>query len=111
MLLGDGVDQLHDEHGLADTGTTEETDLTTSGVGGQQIDDLNTYLKYIINIEIAREEYSVSKSEETHLALKSAALFNHYLSYHLLHSASSPRTRNQENEKPSITGRNIGTYQ
>ncbi len=35
MLLGDVVDQLHDEHGLADTGTTEETDLTSSGIGSQ----------------------------------------------------------------------------
>jgi hypothetical protein len=35
MLLGDVVDQLHDQHGLADSGTTEKTNLTTSGIGGQ----------------------------------------------------------------------------
>lgn len=34
--------QLLDEHGLADTGTTEETNLTTTGVGGKQVDDLDT---------------------------------------------------------------------
>ena len=39
--LGDVVDQLHDKHSLADTGTTEETNLTTLRVGSQQVDDLN----------------------------------------------------------------------
>ena len=34
--------QLLDEHSLTDTGTTEETNLTTTGVGGQQVDHLNT---------------------------------------------------------------------
>ena len=42
MVLGDVVDQLHDDDGLADTGTTEQTDLTSSGVGGQHVDDLDT---------------------------------------------------------------------
>lgn len=40
--LGDVVDELLDEHSFADTGTAEESDLTTSGVGGQQVDDLDT---------------------------------------------------------------------
>ena len=34
--------QLLDEHGLTDTGTTEETNFTTTGVGGKQVDDLDT---------------------------------------------------------------------
>ena len=34
--------QLLDEHSLTDTGTTEETNLTTTGVGGKQVDDLDT---------------------------------------------------------------------
>lgn len=40
--LGDVVDQLLDEDGLADTSTTEQTNLTTTSVGGEQIDDLDT---------------------------------------------------------------------
>jgi hypothetical protein len=40
--LGDVVDQLLDEDGLADTGTSEETNLSTTGVRGQQVDDLDT---------------------------------------------------------------------
>lgn len=35
MLLGDVVNQLHDKHGLTDTSTTEETNLTSPSVGGQ----------------------------------------------------------------------------
>lgn len=34
--------KLLNEHGLADTSTTEETDLTTTGVRGEQVDDLDT---------------------------------------------------------------------
>jgi peptide chain release factor 1 len=34
--------QLLDEDSLADTGTTEETNLTTTGVGGEKVDDLDT---------------------------------------------------------------------
>ena len=42
MGLGDVVDQLHDEDGLADTGTSEQTDLASLGVGGEQINDLDS---------------------------------------------------------------------
>lgn len=38
--LSDVVDELHDEHGLADTGTTEKTNLATLLVGSQEIHDL-----------------------------------------------------------------------
>ncbi len=40
--LGDVVDKLLNEDSLADTSTTEQTNLTTTGVGGKQIDDLDT---------------------------------------------------------------------
>ena len=43
--LGDVVDELLNEHSLSDTGTTEKTDLSTSGVGGEQVDDLDTGLE------------------------------------------------------------------
>jgi hypothetical protein len=42
VSLGDVVDELLNEHSLADTGTTEETNLSTTGVGGKKIDDLDT---------------------------------------------------------------------
>ena len=42
VSLGDVVDKLLNEDGLADTGTTEQTNLSTTGVGGEQVDDLDT---------------------------------------------------------------------
>src|SRR6185369_507277 len=41
MLLGDVVDEFHDQNGLADTGTAEQTDLAASGVWSEQIDNLD----------------------------------------------------------------------
>ena len=34
--------QLLNEHSLSDTGTSEETDLTTTSVGGEEVDNLDT---------------------------------------------------------------------
>ena len=41
VRLGDVVDQLHDDHGLADAGAAEQADLAALGVGRQQVDDLD----------------------------------------------------------------------
>jgi len=42
VKLSDVVDKLHNKHSLADTGTTEKTNLSTLGVRSQKIDNLNT---------------------------------------------------------------------
>ncbi len=41
MGLGDVVDQLLDEHRLADAGAAEQADLAALGVGREQVDDLD----------------------------------------------------------------------
>jgi peptide chain release factor 1 len=41
VVVGDVVNQFHDDHGLADTGTTEEADLAALGVGGEKVNNLN----------------------------------------------------------------------
>ncbi len=41
MALGDVVDQLLDQHGLADAGAAEQADLAALGVGGEEVDDLD----------------------------------------------------------------------
>ena len=41
VRLGDVVDQLLDQHGLADAGAAEQADLAALGVGRQQVDDLD----------------------------------------------------------------------
>jgi len=43
--LGDVVDELLNPHGHADISTAEQTDLDTMGVGGEQVDDLDTGLQ------------------------------------------------------------------
>ena len=47
MLLGDVVDQLHDEHGLADARAAEQADLAALDVGGDQVDDLDAGLEHL----------------------------------------------------------------
>ena len=45
MRLGDVVDQLHDEDGLADARAAEQADLAALGVGREQVDDLDAGLE------------------------------------------------------------------
>ncbi len=47
MLLGDVVDQLLDEHGLADAGAPEEARLAAPRIRLQQIDDLDAGLEHL----------------------------------------------------------------
>src|SRR3546814_12810123 len=41
VCSSDLVDQLLDEHGLADAGAAEQADLAALGVGSEEIDDLD----------------------------------------------------------------------
>ena len=45
VLLGDVVDQLLDEHGLAHAGAAEQADLAALGVGREQVHDLDAGLE------------------------------------------------------------------
>ena len=47
MSFGDIVDQLHDEHRLSYTGTTEESDFTTFGIRFEQVNHLDTGVKHL----------------------------------------------------------------
>jgi len=49
VLLGDVVDELHDEDGLADAGAAEEADLAALGIGGQKINDLDAGFEKLRN--------------------------------------------------------------
>ena len=46
MLLGDPVDHLLDDDGLADAGTAEQADLAALHVGLEQVDDLDAGLEH-----------------------------------------------------------------
>jgi hypothetical protein len=43
--LGNVVDEFLNQHSLADTGTTEKTNFTTTGVRGEEVDNLDTSLE------------------------------------------------------------------
>ena len=45
MRLGDVVDQLHDDDGLAHAGAAEQPDLAAFGVGGEEVDHLDSGLE------------------------------------------------------------------
>ena len=47
VLLGDVVDQLEDENGLADAGAAEEAGLAALGVRLEQVDDLDAGLEHL----------------------------------------------------------------
>ena len=46
-VVGDTVDHLLDEHGLAHTGTTEQADLATLDVGSEQVEHLDAGLQHL----------------------------------------------------------------
>ena len=46
VLLGEVVDQLLDQHGLADAGAAEQPDLAALRVGGEQVDHLDAGLEH-----------------------------------------------------------------
>ena len=47
VLLGEVVDQLLDQHGLADAGAAEQPDLAALRVRGEQVDDLDARLEHL----------------------------------------------------------------
>lgn len=47
VVVGDAVDHFLDQNGLADTGTTEQTDLSTLDVRGEKVDDLDAGLEHL----------------------------------------------------------------
>lgn len=74
--LGNVVDELLNEHGLADTGTTEETNLSTTGVGGEQVDDLDTSDQNLSSGRLVDELRRVGVDGQELVALDGAALVN-----------------------------------
>jgi hypothetical protein len=63
--LGDVVDELLNEHSLADTGTSEETNLSTTSVGSEEVDNLDTGLENLSSGRLVDEWWRVSVDGET----------------------------------------------
>jgi peptide chain release factor 1 len=74
VSLGDVVNQFLNQDSLADTGTTEETNLTTTSVGGKKIDDLDTSLENFGSGGLVNEFGSLSVNGEELLGLDGTTL-------------------------------------
>ena len=55
MVHGNVVNKFHDNDSLSYSGTTEETNLTTLGVGGEEIDDLDTGDENLLGLTLLGE--------------------------------------------------------
>mmetsp|Transcript_32263 Transcript_32263/g.73162 ORF Transcript_32263/g.73162 Transcript_32263/m.73162 type:complete len:337 (-) Transcript_32263:274-1284(-) len=55
VVHGDVVNELHDNDGLSDTGTSEESDLTALGVRREEIDDLDSGDENLLRLTLLGE--------------------------------------------------------
>jgi hypothetical protein len=69
-------DELLNEHSLSDTGTAEKTNLTTTGVRGEEVDDLDTSDENLSSGGLLDESGSVGVDGELLLVLNGATLVN-----------------------------------
>ena len=76
MRLRDVVDELLNQHRLADTGTSEETDLATTGVRSEEVDDLDTGLQDLSGGRLVDERGRVGVDGEELVALDGTTLVN-----------------------------------
>jgi hypothetical protein len=76
MTHGDVVDEFHDKHSLSDTGTTEETNLTSLGIGGKEINNFNAGLENLFSATELGEGGRLTMDGVTLLALDGSALID-----------------------------------
>jgi peptide chain release factor 1 len=76
MGLGDVVDQLLNEDGLAHTGTTEETNLSPTSVRSEQVDNLDTSDQNLGSGGLVSEGRRVSVNRQELIRLDRATLVN-----------------------------------
>ena len=76
MGLGDVVDELLDQHGLADAGTAEQTNLSSTGIGGKQVDDLNASLQDLSSGGLLNEGWRIGVDRAELDALNRTPLVN-----------------------------------
>ena len=63
--LGDVVDELLDEDGLADSGTAEQANLSATGVRGKEVDNLDTGLEDLGRRRLVDEGRGVGVNRQT----------------------------------------------
>jgi hypothetical protein len=68
--------QLLNEHSLSDTGTSEKTNLPTTSVGGQKIDDLDTSNEHLGGGRLLGERWGIGVNGTALVALDGTTLVN-----------------------------------
>lgn len=76
MSLGDIVDELLDQHSLTDASTTEKTNLSTTSVGSEEIDDLDTGFENLSSCGLLDERRRIIVNGEELVALDGTTLVN-----------------------------------
>lgn len=76
MGLGDVVDEFHDEHGLSDSCSSEQSDFSSLGVGGHQVDDLDTGDQNFVTLSLFNESWGFSVDWELDLGVDWSSLVN-----------------------------------
>jgi hypothetical protein len=74
MSLGNVVDELLNEHSLSDTGTTEETNLSTTSIGSKEIDDFDTSLENLSSGRLFDERRRIVMNGKDLVALDGTTL-------------------------------------
>mmetsp|Transcript_2155 Transcript_2155/g.4907 ORF Transcript_2155/g.4907 Transcript_2155/m.4907 type:complete len:511 (-) Transcript_2155:15-1547(-) len=72
--LGDVVDELHNQDSLSDSGSSEESDLSSSLVRGQKIDDLDTGDKHLLGGSLLDEGWGLTMDGQDVLGVDRSAL-------------------------------------
>lgn len=103
VSLSDVVDELLNEHGLTDTGTTEETNLSTTGVRGEEIDDLDTGGQNLGRGRLLDERGSLGVDRQVLGGLDGATLVNGVTS-DVHDAAQSRRTDGDGDGSTSVKG-------
>jgi peptide chain release factor 1 len=103
VSLSDVVDELLNEHGLADTGTTEETNLSTTGVRGEEIDDFDTGGQNLGRGRLLDERGSLGVDRQVLGGLDGATLVNGVTS-DVHDAAQSRRTDGDGDGSTSVKG-------
>jgi hypothetical protein len=113
VSLGDVVDELLNEHSLADTGTTEQTNFSTTGVGGEQIDDLDTSDENLSGGGLLNELWGVVVDRQELVRLDGATLIDGVTS-DVYNTAESGRADGNGDGSASVgglgaSGKTLGT--
>jgi len=74
--LGNVVDKFLNQHGLTDTGTTEKTNLTTTGVWSNQVNNFDTRLENFSICRLLNEGRGVTVNRAVRVRLNGTTLVN-----------------------------------